>query len=59
MGKIADTYLQYGVSLDMALKYESIGLSVTIFRATPISQVVELYGIPNDEVSWVKRCITR
>lgn len=59
MGKLADTYLQYGVPSEMALKYESIGLSVTTFRATPISQVVDHYVIPYDEVTWVKRCITR
>lgn len=59
MGKLADTYLQYGVPSDMALNYESIGLSVTTLRSTPIGKVEEHYGIPYEEVKWVKHCISR
>lgn len=59
MGKLADTYLKYGVSSDIALKYESIGLSVTTFRATPISKLIDNYGISHEQASLVKQYITR
>lgn len=59
MGKLADTYLKYGVASDVAIKLEELGLSVTTFRNVSISQLFDKYDLSKDEVSWVKRCITR
>ncbi|PTP81288.1 HNH endonuclease signature motif containing protein [Vibrio splendidus] len=59
MGKLADTYLKYGVASDVAIKLEELGLSVTTFRNINIVQLVDKYDLNKDEVSWVKRCITR
>lgn len=59
MGKLADTYLKYGISSDVALKLEALGLSVTAFRNTNITQLVDTYNLEKAEVSWIKRCITR
>ncbi|ELX7501676.1 HNH endonuclease [Vibrio fluvialis] len=59
MGKLADTYLKYGVASDVSIKLEELGLSVTTFRALNITQLVDKYNLDKDEVSWVKRAITR
>ena len=59
MGKLADTYLKYGVASDVAIKLEEFGLSVTAFRTLNITQLVDKYNLDKDEVSWVKRAITR
>jgi tetratricopeptide (TPR) repeat protein len=59
MGKLADTYLKYGVPSDLALKYEAAGLSVTTFRNTPVRNLVDKYNLESDEATWVIRCLVR
>ncbi|UTW33638.1 HNH endonuclease [Idiomarina loihiensis] len=59
MGKLADTYLKYGVASDVSIKLEELGLSVTTFRALNTNQLVDKYNLDKGEVSWVKRAITR
>lgn len=59
MGRLLETYLRYGVPSDLAVKFESLGLSATAFRATPTQKLVEHYDLSAEEVSWVKQCITR
>jgi len=59
MGRIANTYLQYGVSSELAMKYESLGITVTNLRTLSIEKAIELYHVPLEEVKSIKKCITR
>ena len=56
---IKDTYIQYGVPNNWALKYEKIGLSVATYKATSKKNLSDKYGIPNIEINFVKECLTR
>lgn len=53
------TYLQYGVSSDLANKLESLGLPKTTFATTSSKNLREKYGLPKDEIALVKSLIKR
>lgn len=59
MGRLAETYLQYGVSSDRALVMEDKGLSVNQFRKIKNSQLMENYGLELEEITWIMGCIKR
>lgn len=59
MSNLIQTYLQYGIPSHLALKYTSLGLSVTTFRSLPIQKLVEIYGISDEEASQVKKGLLR
>ncbi|WP_179250325.1 tetratricopeptide repeat protein [Burkholderia contaminans] len=59
MAKLSETYIKYGVSIDLALKYEGLKLSVSSCRALSSIVLSERFGIDEHESAFVKRCISR
>lgn len=59
MGKIYDTYLQYGVESNVAIKYENMKLPVTTYRTTSIENLMSKYGVKKEEAKRIKKCIQR
>jgi Flp pilus assembly protein TadD len=56
---IEETYLNYGVSSDLAEKYSSLRLPVSTFRALSSDKLVEFYGIQKGEIKLTKQLISR
>jgi len=55
----SNTYIQYGVPSNWANNFELIGLSATTFRNTPKKDLIDKYNIANDQIDFVKSCLTR
>jgi hypothetical protein len=55
----SDTYIQYGVPSDWAASYIAKEVSCSLFKSTPQKQLVNKYGIPVNQVQFVKRCLKR
>lgn len=56
---LAETYINYGVSNEIATMLENRNLSKTNFKTTPIEQLIDVYGIEEHIVEFVMSCITR
>lgn len=56
---IANTYIQYGVPSNWAAQYELIGISSVTFKVTSNKNLIDKYKIPEDQVDFVKDCLTR
>lgn len=54
-----ETYVQYGVPSDWANNLKNLGISVTTFKVTSKRNLINKYGIPKDQVDFVKQCIVR
>lgn len=54
-----DTYLQYGISIDLANKLTSIGIPKTTFASTSTENLRTKYGLSDNEIEIVKDAITR
>lgn len=52
-------YLNYGVPNNWIDNYRNKGLSITAFRSTSKKNLIGLYNIPENEVDFVKDCLTR
>ncbi|MEZ4848222.1 MAG: tetratricopeptide repeat protein [Bacteroidia bacterium] len=59
MGKLADTYLAYGIDNEKASGYEKQKLSVSKFRVTSIKDLAQLYGLEKNEIKEVKSFLKR
>lgn len=55
---LADTYINYGVSSEIARMLENRKISKNNFKTTPNDQLVNIYGIEKHIVEFVKDCIT-
>jgi hypothetical protein len=59
MINIVNTYLQYGVSRDIAENVAQMKLTVTTFRATSNANLQSRFGLSPEIIAEVKHCITR
>lgn len=55
---LADTYINYGVSSEIARMLENRKISKNNFKTTPNDQLVNIHGIEKHIVEFVKDCIT-
>lgn len=56
---LKETYIQYGVPSNWAHDYELIGISASIFKATPKKNLIDKYKIPENQIKFVKDCLVR
>lgn len=54
-----EAFLNYGVPSNWVDNYIDLGLTISAFRNTTKKNLIERYGISENEVTFVKRCLTR
>lgn len=59
MKNLSDTYIQYGVSNEIAFELEKKELSVSTFKATSSKKLIEKYELESTIVEFVKDCLKR
>ena len=56
---ISDTYIQYGISNEIAIDLEEKNLPISTFKSTSIKNLVSKYDIESTIAEFVKVCIKR
>ena len=56
---IFQKYVQYGVPSDWAQVYEQKKLPITTFKNTSHKNLAEKYGISDEQIAFIKNCLTR
>jgi hypothetical protein len=56
---LSSTYIQYGVSNQIAAELEAKGISLSTFKSTPIKNLIDDYKLESTIIEFVKDCIQR
>lgn len=56
---LSDTYIQYGVSSEVARELESKKIPLTTFRTTSMANLIKNYGLDSSIIDFVNDCIKR
>lgn len=59
MSKISNTYIQYGISNEIANKLENLELPKTTFAITSDKNLRNKYGLSDEEITFIKSSIRR